>query len=137
MDTIITVFELVLALAAVGLVLYLSYIGSKFLARKVGTLSNSNNIKIVERVSLTQDKGLAIVEIGSKFYLVGFSTNTVEILQELNKDELDFSSPGGKPMKFLDELTAQIKSRMDLKISAKEKQRAPAAGKTEDEEDEK
>lgn len=132
-----TVFELLLALVVVAFVIYLSYIFSKFVAKKVNNIANTNNIKIMERVSLTQDKGLAIVEIGEKYFLVGFSTNTVEILQELSKDDLHFPPTAAKP-KFIDELTKQIKSRLDLKISVnQDRQQAVSAGETENEKEEK
>lgn len=132
-----TALALLLALAVVAFVIYLSYLFSKFVAKKVNNIANSNNIKIVERVSLTQDKGLAIVEIGQSYFLVGFSTNTIEILQELNKDDLHFPAAASKP-KFIDELTSQIKSRLDLKISVnKDKQQVASAGEKENDQEEK
>ena len=130
MDGFLLILQLLVALAAVAVVLYLSYIGSKFLGNKINNISKTNNIKILERVSLTQDKGLAIVEIGHQFFLVGYSTNNIEILQELKENDLHFPSGSGKP-NFMQILDSQIKSRLDLKISVKDKQKTAPAGDTE------
>lgn len=130
MDSFVLILQLLFALAAVAGVLYLSYIGSKFLGNKINNISKTNNIKILERVSLTQDKGLAIVEIGHQFFLVGYSTNNIEILQELKENDLHFPSSDGKP-NFMQILDSQIKSRLDLKISVKDKQKTAPAGDTE------
>ncbi len=47
-----------------------------------------NNIRILERVSLAQDKGLVIAEICGGVYLLSFSNERVEILKELDRDQL-------------------------------------------------
>lgn len=121
------ILQLLVALAAVAVVLYFSYIGSKYLGNKINNISKTNNIKILERVSLTQDKGLAIVEIGHQYFLVGYSTNNIEILQELKENDLHFPSETEKP-NFMQILNSQIKSRLDLKASAKDKKKTAPAG---------
>ena len=64
------------------------YAFSKYAAKKINTFSNSQNIKILEKVPLSQDKGLALAQICGKYYLIGFSSQSIEILQELSADEL-------------------------------------------------
>ena len=80
--------ELGLYVLAVAGVLWLCWALSKHITKKAGTAANTNNIRILERVSLAQDKGLAIAEICGGFYLLSFSNERVEILKELDPDTL-------------------------------------------------
>ena len=77
-------FSLLLSIAAIVLVLYLCYRASKFLSGKINSISSSNNVKIHERALLGQDKGLAVIEVCGKFYLIGFSSTNIDILKELD-----------------------------------------------------
>ena len=120
------IIQLLLAMAAVALVLYLFYLLSKVLAKKVNSVSKTNNIQVIERVALTQDKGLVLGKIGGKYYLIGYSTNSISILKELNEAELHFSQPPNSLEKstFFEMLNTQIKSRLDLIISDKFRHKA-------------
>lgn len=82
-DGLSAFFSLVLAIIGMALVLYLCYRFSKYLSSHYSKISSSANIKIVERAILAQDRGLAIAEVCSKYYLIGYSGNSVEILKEL------------------------------------------------------
>ena len=78
------VLTLVIALIAVGLVLYLSYLFSRYLAVGAAKVNKSKNIKIVDRVVLGQDKMILIAKVGGKYYLIGSSTQSIQILTELD-----------------------------------------------------
>lgn len=108
------VLPLILSLLAVLAVLYLCYLFSRFLARRVGKAVSSNNIKILERVALSQDKGLVIAEICGGAYLIGFSNNSVAILKELDASHLRRPAAGVK-QSFTDLLNMALKGRMDWK----------------------
>ena len=90
MNSVGSVLTLIFSLLGTAIILYLCYVFSKFLSKKVNDISTSANMKIKERVALAQDKGLVIVEVCGKLYLVGFANNGIEILKEL--DEADFCS---------------------------------------------
>lgn len=130
------VLYLIFSLLAIVLVLYLCYVFSKFISKKVNNVSNSNNIQIVERVALTQDKGLAVIEVCGKYYLLGFSNDSIEILKELDGDSLKTPQ---SPLKdnFLEILNSTIKGRWDVKTfgrnNAKSGKTGDAEGKTEKE----
>ncbi len=110
------ILPLIFSLFAIVLVLYLCYIFSKFMANKVNNVSKFNNIRVVERVALTQDKGLVIIEVCGKYYLVGFANNNIEILKELDESELNVPKPALKDS-FLDALNSTIKCRWDVRMS--------------------
>jgi flagellar protein FliO/FliZ len=111
-DTLTLLFSLL----AVVFVLYLSYLFSKYMANKVNNVSKSSNIRVLERVALSPDKGLVIIQICEKYYLVGFASNTIEILKELDEAELNFPKSALKES-FLEALQSTLKSRWDVKMS--------------------
>lgn len=82
-------FSLLFSLFGIAVILFACYAFSKYAAKKINTFSNSQNIKILEKVPLSQDKGLALAQICGKYYLIGFSSQSIEILQELSADELN------------------------------------------------
>lgn len=125
------ILPLFFSLIAIVFVLYLCYVFSKFMANRVNNVSKSGNIRVVERVALTQDKGLVIVEVCKKYYLVGFANNNIEILKELDQSELNIPGPLQKDT-FLDVLNSTLKSRWDVKMSDTFFRRA---NKTDDAED--
>lgn len=108
------ILPLIFSLIAVAAVLYLCYWFSKFIAKKANHAADSANIHILEKVALAQDKGLALAEICGRFYLIGFSNNGVEILQELSKEDLKQQRTVMKG-NFLDILNATMKNRWDVK----------------------
>jgi flagellar biogenesis protein FliO len=108
------VLPLILSLLAVVAVLYVCYLFSRFLGRRVGKVADSNNIRILERVALSQDKGLVIAEICGGLYLIGFSSSSVSILKELDASLLR-RPPAGMKQNFMDVLNTALKGRLDWK----------------------
>lgn len=108
------VLPLVFSLLAIVAVLYVCYLFSRFMARRVGKVSDSNNIKILERVALSQDKGLVLAKICGSVYLIGFSNNSVTILKEID-DSLLRQPPAGMKQNFMDVLNTALKGRLDWK----------------------
>lgn len=127
---------LIFSLLAIALVLYLCYLFSKFMANKVNNVSKFSNIKVVERVALTQDKGLVIIQVCGKYYLIGFANNNIEILKELDGSELNFPKSALKDS-FLDALNSTIKSRWDVKMSDKNSRNADKTDDAQSEEEKK
>ena len=114
MEQFKTVMSLIFSLVGVGIVLYLCYWVSRFASKKMGTTSKFNrNMKVIERIALTQDKGMAIVEVCSKYYLVGFSNNSVEILKEFDPEDNGIVLPEntGGNADFLNFFQNAIKNR--------------------------
>ena len=83
------ILPMLLALAAIVLVMYLSFVFTKYIGKKINTHSRLNNIKVIEQVALGQDKALLIAEICGDFYLIGASAQKIEILKELDHVNLE------------------------------------------------
>ena len=92
MDSIKGVIPLLLALIAVGAILYLSYLFSRYLAVGAAKINKSKHIKIVDRAVLGQDRMLLIARIGEKYYLIGSSAQSLNILTELDGKDLTETS---------------------------------------------
>lgn len=115
MDFVSDILPLIFSLIAVVAVLYGCYLFSKFLSKKVNHISNSNNIRIVERVALAQDKGMAIAEICGIYYLIGFANNNIEIIKELDEQDIKIPQAQNPAGSFLEILNATLKKRTDVK----------------------
>jgi len=130
------ILPLLFSLIAIVFVLYLCYAFSRFMANRVNNVSKSGNIKVLERVALTQDKGLVIIEVCKRYYLVGFANNNIEILKELDETELNIPGSLQKDT-FLDVLNSTLKSRWDVKIGDAIFRRADKAEDSEDKKEKK
>jgi len=130
------VLPLIFSLLAIVLVLYLCYVFSKYIARKVNHVSSLNNIQILERVALAQDKGLAVIQVCEKYYLIGFANNNIEILKELDGESLKIPQSDLKG-NFLEILNATIKSRWDVKTLGRNHAEADKADDAGDQAEEK
>ncbi|NCC86327.1 MAG: hypothetical protein EOM05_00465 [Clostridia bacterium] len=114
------VLPLIGSLIAIVAVLYLSYRFSKFMGAKVNDMGNKGSIKILERVALGQDKGLAVAELCGKYYLLGISNNGVTLLMEMP----EYTPPqpqqmmGGKS--FNEVLKASLSKRINVKAGGKD-----------------
>lgn len=135
MDFVSDILPLIFSLIAIVVVLYLCYAFSKFIAKKVNNVSDSNNIKILERVAISQDKGLAIVEICGKYYLIGFANNNIEILKEVDGADLKFPQSALKG-NFLEILNSTMKNRWDVKSVGRNNADSDEAGNAESSEGE-
>lgn len=111
------VLPLLFSIAAVILVLYLSYRFSKYLATKASKLSGSGYIQVKERTMLTQDKGLAVIFVAEKHYLIGFSNQEISVLMELPDYEPTQTAKG---QNFADLLKATIKGQFGLRAGDNE-----------------
>lgn len=112
------VLPLIFSVLAIVVILYVCYKFSKYLARRVNVATSSNNIKILERAVLGQDKGLAVIEVCEKYYLIGFANNDIEILQELS--DYRPAEPSLEPNDFLNILKNTVKSKVGTKVGNKD-----------------
>ncbi|WP_283607278.1 FliO/MopB family protein [Faecalispora anaeroviscerum] len=108
-------FSLLFSLFGIAIILFGCYAFSKYAAKKINTFSNSQNIKILEKVPLSQDKGLALAQIGGKYYLIGFSSQSVEILQELSADDLKLGEESRPAAGFLNLFQQATKNGWSVK----------------------
>ncbi|MGN0612714.1 MAG: flagellar biosynthetic protein FliO [Porcipelethomonas sp.] len=87
-----SVGSVLLALVSFILILYLAYFATKKMGKRMSFRGVRNkNIKIVESVSVGQNKALMIVETAGKTLLVGVTQNQITLISELDGSMLDRS----------------------------------------------
>ncbi len=83
------ILSLIGALIMIVLVLFATYYFTKAISKKMTASSPSRHIKIIDRVALSQNKFLLIVEIDKKFILLGVTDNSINVLKEFNDLNLE------------------------------------------------
>ncbi len=73
------------------LVLFAAYYFTKAISKKMTSYSSSRHLKIIDRVALSQNKFLLIVEVDKKFLLVGVSDNNINVLKEFDNLSLELN----------------------------------------------
>ena len=73
---------------AVALIIYLSYVASKYIGGSLKRSSSSRYMRLLDQVTLGQDRHIAIVQVGAKYMLVGVTAGQVSFLSELRDEEL-------------------------------------------------
>lgn len=67
---------------------YVVYLTTKFVAKLNQANLINRNMKVVDRISLTSDKSLAIVEIGGIHYIVSMDKNGIQLIDKREDLEL-------------------------------------------------
>lgn len=76
-------------LAAVVLILYLSYKCSRFIAVRGSGFAgaSANMMRLLSRLPLGQDKQIVLVEVGGRYLLIGVSAAGIQMLAELTEEQ--------------------------------------------------
>ncbi len=105
MDSVLTFLGLVIA---IGAILFLSYVFSKYVGQKFVGYGNSDNMKVVDRIAVDRDKSLAIIEVGSRYYLISIGSSDIHMLQEVSAEDIKNMEALGK--KNNDDMIPQFKN---------------------------
>lgn len=81
-------WQIIVTFAAVVLILYLSYVVSKALGKGMAKSSNSRYMRMVDQITIGQDRHMAIVQAGTKYLLIGITSGQITILAEIKEEEL-------------------------------------------------
>ncbi len=73
---------------------------------------NTKYMKIIDRMNLSQDKSIAIVQVGEKYILTGVSSAGISLLKELSEEDLvQLNNEMDSPQEVLDFKTVIDKIR--------------------------
>lgn len=94
----------IFTLAGIALILYLAYISTKFLGRRMNIKTGgSRKLQIIDSVSVGKDKSVMIVRAGEKTFLIGAAQGGINLISELDSSEfevLDIKQDSGTGMDF-------------------------------------
>lgn len=74
-------------LLAAGII-YLSYLASKYIGKGTNMNQRSRYMRVLDQIAVGQDRCIAIVQIGMKYFLVGIASGQVNILSEIQEEDL-------------------------------------------------
>lgn len=84
-STLEVIGNLLIALLGFGLIIYLAYFATKKMGKRFSIKGVGNkNIKILESVSIGQNKMIMIVETAGKTLLMGVTQNEITLISELD-----------------------------------------------------
>ncbi len=110
-------FQMIMALLGVLALVFLLFWAMKKLNKRV-TLSDSRNMKILERINLGTDKMLLLVSICGKCMVLGVTNGRVEKVHELEETEEQLltmnDKKGGNPT-FKESFKTVFKDMMNKK----------------------
>lgn len=86
-------WRIILTFIAAVLIIYLSYLCSKYIGRGMSKSSNSRYMRLIDQITLGQDRHIAVVQVSGRYILVGITAGQINILAELQDDELFPLSP--------------------------------------------
>lgn len=86
-------WNVIVTFAAVVLIIYLSYVCSKYIGKGMNRNGNSHYMRMLDRLAVGQDRYIAVVQVGGKYLLIGVTPEQVNLLRELKEEDLLLLNP--------------------------------------------
>ena len=74
------------------LVVFLAFYFTKLIAKKTSCMTKSNNIQVLDFVSLSSNIKIAIVNIIDNIYILSINNNEVIVIDKLSKDDVNIAN---------------------------------------------
>lgn len=89
--------QIIVTFIAAAAIIYLSYLCSKYIGKGANMNRTSRYMRIIDQIPVGQDRHLAIVQIGLKYFLVGIASSQINILSEISEEDfIQISTPDKK-----------------------------------------
>jgi len=88
-----------LLIVVLVLILVAAYFTTKFLSVKGGNLMKGRYMQVKDRLILSRDKNILLLQVSDRFYIVGVSGQNIQLLGTVENDELTplLQEQAGKP----------------------------------------
>lgn len=107
------ILNILFPMIVVVLIILAAYMTTKWIAKKQNTYTSGRLIKIIERVMLSKDVFLAVVQIDEKIFLISVSSGKTELLTELDPSVIDNIKPAENNGGFMDILMSITGAKKD------------------------
>ncbi|MCR5481615.1 MAG: flagellar biosynthetic protein FliO [Clostridia bacterium] len=77
------VISVVFALIAMIAVIVLAYYASRWYARRVGVFGGAKHMKVVDRLVVSRNGSIIILDLDGEQYMVGISDSNIQIMKQL------------------------------------------------------
>lgn len=81
-------WRVILTFAAAILIIYLSYLVSKYLGKGMNRGQSSRYMRLIDQLTVGQDRHLAVVQVGDSYLLIGITAGQIRVLKELGNEDL-------------------------------------------------
>ncbi len=89
-------WSVIFTFIGVVLIIYLSYLASKYIGTGLNKSSSSRYMRLVDQITMGQDRHIAIVQVSGKFLLLGITGSQINVLSEIQDEELFPLTPEGE-----------------------------------------
>lgn len=86
-------WSVIVTFAIAALIIYLSYVASKYIGKAANRSSSSRYMRLIDQITIGQDRHIAIMQAGDKYLLVGITSGQINVLREMKEEELILLSP--------------------------------------------
>ena len=83
-----TLFLLLVMIA----VLFGAYYTTKFISSKSTRMTKNKYIRVIDRMIVSKDKQIVLLEVGDKFFLVGFTNQAINVIGTFDDDSIQIDS---------------------------------------------
>ncbi|HBL83421.1 MAG: hypothetical protein A2Y17_04330 [Clostridiales bacterium GWF2_38_85] len=109
--------QLLMPLIVVILVIIAAYFTTRWIAKKQNSFTSGKIIKVIERVMLSKDVFLAVVQVDSKNYLMSISSGKTELLTELDETVVERYKTNGQTGDFMSIFMSALNGKHGNKVS--------------------
>lgn len=88
-------WSVIFTFIAVVLIIYLSYLVSKYIGTGLNKSGSSRYMRLVDQITMGQDRHIAIVQVSGKYLLLGITGGQINVLSELQDEDLFPLTPEG------------------------------------------
>ena len=81
-------WRVIVTFIVVILIIYGSYIASKYIGKGLSKSSSSRYMRLIDQITLGQDRHIAIIQVSGRYLLVGITAGQIHVLSELQDEEL-------------------------------------------------
>ncbi|MCI8834493.1 MAG: flagellar biosynthetic protein FliO [Ruminococcus sp.] len=89
-------WSVIFTFIGVVLIIYLSYLASKYIGTGLNKSSSSRYMRLVDQITMGQDRHIAIVQVSGKYLLLGITGSQINVLSEIQDEELFPLTPEGE-----------------------------------------
>lgn len=109
-----SIMELVIHLILFALVLVACVFTTRFVAGRQIQRGRNSNFKPVETYQIAQNRYLQLVQVGTRYFVIAVTKETISLIAEMKEEELSLGGEGGSGApKSFQEILKEFKVKVD------------------------
>jgi flagellar protein FliO/FliZ len=104
-----SIWQLLMVSIIFVVVLGMAYYTTKLISKLQRKQSFNDNIEVIETFKITTNKYIQIVRTGNKYLVIAVAKDTITMLSELDKEQLNFKSEAVEQKESFSEIFSKIK----------------------------